>query len=106
MVSDIRQDMAQFDTLFHLPAAHLRAVTTLAGGSSPWLAYGEEVLDAEMVHAIAPGASIDIVVLPPTALANDTNGSGGTSPGPFGLKFHGEPAGAGPSVPALLPRSR
>ncbi len=73
MVSDIRQDMVQFDALFHLPAAHLRAVTTLAGGSSPWLAYGEEVLDAEMVHAIAPGASIDIVVLPPTALANDAN---------------------------------
>ena len=73
MVSDIRQDMAQFDALFHLPAAHLRAMTTLAGGSAPWLAYGEEVLDAEMVHAIAPGASIDIVVLPPTALANDAN---------------------------------
>jgi subtilase family serine protease len=72
-VSDIRQDLAKFDALFRLPAAHLRAVTTLAGGSAPWLAYGEEVLDVEMVHAIAPGASIDIVVLPPTALANDAN---------------------------------
>jgi subtilase family serine protease len=72
-VSDIRQDLAKFDALFHLPAAHLRALTTLAGGSAPWLAYGEEVLDVEMVHAIAPGASIDIVVLPPTALANHAN---------------------------------
>jgi subtilase family serine protease len=72
-VSDIRQDLAKFDALFHLPAAHLRAVTTLAGESAPWLAYGEEVLDVEMVHAIAPGASIDIVVLPATALANDAN---------------------------------
>ena len=72
-VSDIRQDLVKFDALFHLPAAHLRAVTTLAGGSAQWLAYGEEVLDVEMVHAIAPGASIDIVLLPPTALANDAN---------------------------------
>jgi len=57
-VSDIRQDLAQFDKLFHLPPAHLRSVTTLAPSASRWLANGEEVLDTEMVHAIAPAATI------------------------------------------------
>ena len=51
LVTDLRQDMAGFDRLFHLPAARLRVVTTLAGAGSPWLAFGEEVLDAEVVHA-------------------------------------------------------
>jgi subtilase family serine protease len=53
-VSDIRQDLARFDSLFGLPTARLRVVTSLAGPVSPWLAYGEEVLDVEMVHAVAP----------------------------------------------------
>ena len=72
-VSDLRQDMADFDRLFHLPAARLRVVTALGGNSSPWAAYGEEVLDAEMVHAIAPRAAIVIVLLPPTALYSTAN---------------------------------
>ena len=72
-VSDIRQDMADFDKQFHLPAASLRVVTTLGGDSSKWAAYGEEVLDAEMVHAVAPGAAIVIVLLPPSALYNTAN---------------------------------
>ena len=65
--------MADFDKQFHLPAASLRVVTTLGGDSSKWAAYGEEVLDAEMVHAVAPGAAIVIVLLPPTALNNTAN---------------------------------
>lgn len=68
LVSDLRQDMARFDTLFHLPAPRMRVVTTLAGASSPWLAYGEEVLDVEMVHALAPGAALVIVLVPATSL--------------------------------------
>jgi subtilase family serine protease len=72
-VTDMRQDMAAFDRLFHLPAARLRVVTTLAGASSPWLAYGEEVLDVEMVHALAPGATLVIVLVPSTALDNTPN---------------------------------
>ena len=56
-VSDIRQDMAAFDKLFQLPTAHIRVVTTLAPSASPWLANGEEVLDTQVVHAIAPGAA-------------------------------------------------
>jgi subtilase family serine protease len=70
LVSDLRQDMALFDHLFHLPAARLRVVSTFPGAVSPWLAYGEEVLDAEMVHTIAPGAAITIVLVKSTSLGN------------------------------------
>jgi subtilase family serine protease len=73
LVTDLRQDMAAFDRLFHLPAARIRVVTTLAGASSPWLAYGEEVLDVEMVHALAPGATLVILLVPSTALDNTPN---------------------------------
>jgi len=69
-VTDLRQDMAGFDSMFHLPAAHMRVVTTLAGASSPWLAFGEEVLDVEVVHALAPGANLVILLLPSTSLDN------------------------------------
>jgi len=79
-VSDIRQDLAQFDKLFHLPATRLRAVTSLAPSASPWLANGEEVLDTEMVHAIAPGAAIVEVLVKATSLNNPSqrrSGGGG-----------------------------
>jgi subtilase family serine protease len=69
-ITDLRQDMAAFDTMFHLPAARMRVVTTLAGASSPWLAFGEEVLDVEVVHALAPGANLVILLLPSTSLDN------------------------------------
>ncbi len=70
LVTDLRQDMAGFDGLFHLPAARMRVVTTLAGASSPWLAFGEEVLDVELVHALAPDATLVILLLPSTSLHN------------------------------------
>ena len=70
LVSDLRQDMARFDSLFGLPDARMRVVTSLAGASSPWLAYGEEVLDAEMVHALAPGAALVIVLVKSASLDN------------------------------------
>jgi subtilase family serine protease len=73
LVTDMRQDMAAFDRLLHLPAARMRVVTTLAGARSPWLAFGEEVLDVEMVHALAPGATLVIVLVPSTALDNTLN---------------------------------
>jgi subtilase family serine protease len=66
--SDIRSDLAQFDKLFHLPGAHLRAVSTLAPSASPWLANGEEVLDTEMVHAVAPGVAIVELLVSATSL--------------------------------------
>ena len=72
-VSDIRQDLAQFDRLSGLPAARLRVVTSLAGSASPWLAYGEEVLDLEMVHALAPGAALSVVLVKATSLNSTAN---------------------------------
>ena len=69
-VTDLRQDMAAFDGLFHLRAARMRVVSTLAGSGSPWLAFGEEVLDAEVVHALAPDANLVILLLPSTSLDN------------------------------------
>jgi subtilase family serine protease len=73
--SDIRRDLAQFDRLFHLPAARVRVVSTLAPSASPWLANGEEVLDTEMVHAIAPGAAIVEVLVKATSLDNAADGT-------------------------------
>jgi len=71
--SDIRQDMARFDSLFGLPPARLRVVNSLAGTGSPWLAGGEEVEDAEMVHAVAPGAAITIVLVKQSAVSSPAN---------------------------------
>jgi subtilase family serine protease len=66
--SDIRQDMARFDSLFGLPPARLRVVNSLAGSATPWLAGGEAVEDTEMVHAVAPGAAISIVLVKQSAV--------------------------------------
>jgi subtilase family serine protease len=63
-ITDIRQDLALFDTVFGLPAAQLQVDTSLAGSASPWLAGGEEVEDAEIVHAVAPGAAIRVILIP------------------------------------------
>jgi subtilase family serine protease len=68
--SDIRQDMARLDSLFGLPPARLRVVNSLAGSASPWLAGGEEVEDTEMVHAVAPGAAISIVLVKQSAVSS------------------------------------
>lgn len=62
--SDIRDDLAVFDGLFGLPAARLQVITRFAGTRSPYLAGGEEAMDAEMVHATAPAATIRIILLP------------------------------------------
>jgi subtilase family serine protease len=71
--SDIRRDLAEFDKLFHLPAAQVRVVSSLAPSASPWLANGEEVLDTEMVHAVAPGATIVEVLVKGTSLNTATS---------------------------------
>ena len=58
-VTDIRQDLADFDRRFGLPPARIQVITALAGPSaSPWLAGVEEVEDTELVHAVAPDATI------------------------------------------------
>jgi subtilase family serine protease len=76
-VSDIRQDLARFDRLFGLPTARLQIVTSLAGPVSPWLANGEEVQDAEIVHAIAPEANLRVILLKPTALDSTASATAG-----------------------------
>jgi subtilase family serine protease len=68
LVTDLRQDFAAFDRVFHLPAPQLTVVSTFGGPKDPWLAYGEEVLDAEMVHTIAPRAALTIVLVKGTSL--------------------------------------
>jgi subtilase family serine protease len=72
-VSNLRQDMSRFDSLFGLPLARLKVVTSIANPASPWLADGEEVLDAEMVHAIAPHAAITVLLVKATSLNNPAN---------------------------------
>jgi subtilase family serine protease len=57
-VTDIRLDLAGFDSRFGLPPAQIQVLTAMAGSASPWLADGEEVGDTEMVHAVAPDATI------------------------------------------------
>ncbi|HTW10545.1 MAG TPA: S53 family peptidase [Acidimicrobiales bacterium] len=65
-VTDIRQDLAGFDSRFALPPARIQVITTLAGHSaSPWLAGVEEVEDTELVHAVAPGATIRELLVNP-----------------------------------------
>ena len=72
-VTDMRQDMAAFDSLYHLPAARMRVGSTLAGARSPWLAFEEEVEDVEMVHALAPDATLVVLLLPANSLDNTAN---------------------------------
>ncbi len=71
--TDIRTDLAAFDKKFGLPAAKLTLTTTLAGASAPYVAGTEEVEDTEIVHAIAPGATLDVILVPPTAVAGAAN---------------------------------
>src|SRR5712671_1185343 len=71
--TDIRKDLAAFDSKFGLPAAKLKVTTTLAGASAPYVAGTEEVEDTEIVHAIAPGATLDVVLVPHTAVADAAN---------------------------------
>jgi subtilase family serine protease len=63
-VTDIRQDLSLFDTVFGLPSAQLQVDTGLAASASPWSATSEEVEDAEIVHAVAPDATIRVILIP------------------------------------------
>ena len=66
--TDIRQDLEAFDSMFRLPAARIQIVTTLAGSASPWQATGGEVMDLEIVHTVAPAATLRVVLLPANVL--------------------------------------
>ena len=71
--ADIRQDLATFDRKFGLPRARLRVVNTIARSATPYLASDEEVEDTEMVHAIAPGAALDVVLVLRDAISSSAN---------------------------------
>jgi subtilase family serine protease len=71
--TDIRQDLADFDSAFRLPAARIQIVTSLAGAASPWRAAGEEAGDFEILHAVAPAATLRVVLMPASAFASAGN---------------------------------
>jgi len=64
VASNLRQDLTLFDRLSGLPAARAEVDTRLDPAASPFLAGKEEAGDAEMVHRIAPGASIEVILMP------------------------------------------
>jgi subtilase family serine protease len=72
---DIRQDLAGFDRMFGLPAPRIEVVTSLAGSASPWQADEEEVNDTEIVHAVAPAATLRIILFPRNAIQSPAKGS-------------------------------
>ena len=75
--TDIRQDLAAFDTMFRLPAARIQVVLTRAGEGSPWQAAGEEIQDTEIVHAVAPAATVRVVLLPASVLDSAATATAG-----------------------------
>jgi subtilase family serine protease len=73
-ITDIRKDLADFDTRFGLPPARIQVITTLAGSfTSPWLAGAEEVEDTELVHAVAPDATIRELPVDPADVSSPAN---------------------------------
>ena len=60
--SNIFQDVAAFDSYFQLPPVKLTVVPGTAPKALADLAISEEVEDVEMVHAVAPGATIRVVL--------------------------------------------
>ncbi len=69
----IQQDLSRYGSRFGLPVAGLEVVSESASSPSTALASGEEILDVEMVHAIAPGAGIRVVLIGGTS--KDTAGA-------------------------------
>jgi subtilase family serine protease len=63
-VTDVRQDLARYDSIFGLPAVSLKVITALAPGASPFQAPAEYSGDVEIVHAVAPQAAIRVILIP------------------------------------------
>jgi hypothetical protein len=57
-------DLAAYDRYFRLPAARLEIVTRFDPSASATAASDEEAGDVEIVHAIAPGADVRVVLVP------------------------------------------
>jgi subtilase family serine protease len=71
--TDIRKDLASFDRRFGLPAATVRVDNSIAHAKTPYLAGTEEVIDTEIVHAIAPGATLEVILVPHSATTSPAN---------------------------------
>ncbi|WP_308492394.1 S53 family peptidase [Microbacterium terrisoli] len=63
----VRQDLATFSQAFGLPAAHLNVMYPT--GTPTWTGHGTQLgwaqetsLDVQWAHAVAPGATIDLIV--------------------------------------------
>jgi subtilase family serine protease len=65
----IRQAVAAFDKRNHLPSVALTLGRALGFTGDSSMATGEEVQDVEMVHTIAPGATISVMLVPFRAFA-------------------------------------
>jgi subtilase family serine protease len=74
--TDVRQDLASFDSTFRLPPVRIEVVTSLGGAASPWQAAGEEVGDIEHVHAVAPAATLRVVLFPSSWSQSPANATG------------------------------
>jgi subtilase family serine protease len=61
-LSNIYQDLAAYDRVFRLPSVSLTVNSRFAPGAAAEYADPEEVMDTEIVHAIAPGAHIQILL--------------------------------------------
>ena len=59
--------------MFRLPAPRIQVVATLAGSASPWQGSAEEVQDLEVVHTVAPAATLRVVLLPADVLDSAAN---------------------------------
>jgi subtilase family serine protease len=66
-ITDLSQDVNGFDSLSDLAAAKIQIVNTLASSASSESANEEEVEDIEVVHAIAPAATIRVILINPAS---------------------------------------
>jgi subtilase family serine protease len=65
-ITDIRSDLGAYDAHYGLPAPpRFRIVAPFNPGTNTSLAINEEVIDVEMVHTVAPGAAIVVVLVKP-----------------------------------------
>jgi subtilase family serine protease len=64
-ITNIHRDLAAFDARYGLPAPKFQVVAPFDRGANTSLAINEEVIDVEMVHAIAPRARIVVVLVRP-----------------------------------------
>lgn len=62
--SNIHQSLAAFDKRYHLPPVKLTITRLVGYTANPAMAMFEEVMDAEAVHTIAPGATIAVMLVP------------------------------------------